>query len=130
LTAAGGAAPTHGGEVAGAGVGAGSRGSKVTTVGQDQRDGPDKLAGRVPAMRLRPGARERRRESSRWVGVTLARNLGRGDGESSVLRLGLAPAREGECYRPTQGPGRGQFGRILRGTRQIGANELRQGQIG
>jgi hypothetical protein len=35
--------------------------------------------------------------------VTLMRNLGRGKGESGVLRLGLALAREGECHGPTQG---------------------------
>jgi hypothetical protein len=41
--------------------------------------------------------------SSRQVGVTPARNPDCGEGESGVLRLGIPPAREEECYGPTQG---------------------------
>jgi hypothetical protein len=37
------------------------------------------------------------------VGVTSARNPGHGEGESGMLRLGLAPAREGEHYGPQPG---------------------------
>jgi hypothetical protein len=86
LTVAGSATPTHGGEVARAGAGVGYRGSEVTGVGQDRREGPDKLTGGVPAMRPRPGARERRRESFRRIGVTPVRNPIRWEGESGALR--------------------------------------------
>jgi hypothetical protein len=37
--------------------------------------------------------REQRRELSRWVRVTSARNLGHGEGKLGALRAGLAPAR-------------------------------------
>jgi hypothetical protein len=109
LTATSGAAPVHGGEVAGAGASASYRGSEVTGVGQDRREGPDELAGGVLATRPRPGARERQRESSARVGVTTARNPGNEEGESGVLRLGLALTREGECYGPTQWLGTGSI---------------------
>jgi hypothetical protein len=59
LTAAGGVAHVHGGEVARARVGAGYMGYEVTGVGQDRREGPGELAGGVPATRSRPGAIER-----------------------------------------------------------------------
>jgi hypothetical protein len=98
----GGAAPAHGGEVAGAGAGAVYRGFEITGVSQDRREGPNELASGVPAMIPRSEAREHQRESSRRVGVTPARNPDRREGESSVLRLGLALAREGEFYGPTQ----------------------------
>jgi hypothetical protein len=97
LTAAGSAAPAHGGEVTGARAGAGYRGSEVIGVGQDWREGPDELAGGVPATRLRPGARERWRESSGRIRVTPARNSDHGEGESGVLRLGLAPTGKGKA---------------------------------
>jgi hypothetical protein len=60
----GGVAPIQGSEVAEAGAGAGYKGSEVTRVGQDGREGPNELAGGFPATRLRPGAREWWRESS------------------------------------------------------------------
>jgi hypothetical protein len=44
-------------------------------------------------MRTRPETREQRRECSRSVRVTLAKNPGRGEGESGVLWLGLVPTR-------------------------------------
>jgi hypothetical protein len=109
LTAAGGAAPAHGGVVTRAGAGAGYRGPEVTGVGQDLREGPDELVGGVPATRPRPGARERRRESFERVGITLARNPSHGEGESGVLRLVLAPVREEECYGTTHGLGMGSI---------------------
>jgi hypothetical protein len=68
LTAAGGVAHVHGGEVARARVGAGYMGYEVTGVGQDRREGPDELAGGVLATRSRPGAIERQRENSGRVG--------------------------------------------------------------
>jgi hypothetical protein len=103
LTAAGGTAPAHSGEFTGARAGAGYRGSEATGVGQDRREGPDKLGGGVPATRPRPGARERQRESSRRIRVTPVRNPNHGEGESSMLRFGLSSVREGECYGPMQG---------------------------
>jgi hypothetical protein len=42
-------------------------------------------------------------ESSGRVGVTPAKNLGRGEGRSGAIRLRLALARVGECHGPTQG---------------------------
>jgi hypothetical protein len=128
LTAAGGAAPAHGGEVAGAGAGAGYRGSEVTGVGQDRREGPRELAGGVPATRPRPKAGERQRESSGRVGITPARNPSRGEGESGTLRLGLAPAREGECYGPTRGLGMGPNWPDTTQGRRAGTAELLQGR--
>jgi hypothetical protein len=41
--------------------------------------------------------RERQREISGQIKGTLARNPGRGEGESGALRLELAPSREEEC---------------------------------
>jgi hypothetical protein len=78
LTVVGAAAPAHGGEVIGAGAGAGYRGSKVTGAGQD-RQGPSELTGGVPDTRPRLGARERRRESFGRVEITSTRNFGRGE---------------------------------------------------
>jgi hypothetical protein len=49
------------------------------------------------AVRTRPGTRERRREFSGRVEITPVRNPSRGDGESGVLRLGLALVR-GEIH--------------------------------
>jgi hypothetical protein len=114
LTAAGSATPTHGGEVARAGAGVGYRGSEVTGVGQDRREGPDKLTGGVPAMRPRPGARERRRESFRRIGVTPVRNPIRWEGESGALRSMV----------------RGWIGQPPRGARRTGVDELWRGRIG
>jgi hypothetical protein len=53
----GGVAPIQGSEVAEAGAGAGYKGSEVTRVGQDRREGPSELAGGVPTTRSRQGAR-------------------------------------------------------------------------
>jgi hypothetical protein len=52
-SALGGAAPAHGGRVAGDEAGAGSRGFEVTGVGQDRRGGPDDLTGGTPARENR-----------------------------------------------------------------------------
>jgi hypothetical protein len=90
-----------GGEVAGARAGVGYTGFEVTGVGQDRREGPGELTGVIPATRQGPETRERRRESFERVEVTPARNLGRGERQSSALRLGLAPTRVWECYGPT-----------------------------
>jgi hypothetical protein len=91
-----------GDEVAGARAGVGYRGSEVTGVGQDRREGPDKLTGGIPATRPGPETRERWRESSGWVEVTPASNPDRGEGQSGALRLRLASTRVGKCYGPTQ----------------------------
>jgi hypothetical protein len=100
---AGGAVPAHGGKVTGVGAGVGSRGFEVTEVGQDRREGPSELTGGTSATRPRPETRERRRECSGRVGVTPARNLGHGEGQSGALRLILAPVKEGECHGSKQG---------------------------
>jgi hypothetical protein len=69
--------------------------------------------------------RERRRECSGRVGITLASNLDRGEGKSGALRLGLAPTREVECYRPKQGH-RARLNRpVIARARRIGATDLR-----
>jgi hypothetical protein len=57
-TGAGGAAPDRVDEVARAQESAGSRGFKVTGVGQDRREGPDELTGGTPAARMGPETRE------------------------------------------------------------------------
>jgi hypothetical protein len=105
LTVVGGAPPAHDGEVVGARTGAGYRGFEVTRVGQDRWEGSGELTGGVSATRPRLGARERWGESSGRVMVTPARNPGHREGELGVLRLGLASARVGGCYGPTQGYG-------------------------
>jgi hypothetical protein len=79
------------------GAGAGYRGSEVSRVGQDRREGPGELTGGVSNTRPRPRVRERRRESSGQIGGNPARNPGHMEGESGALRLGLAPAREWKC---------------------------------
>lgn len=93
----------RGGEAAGAKAGAVSRGLGVAEVGQDQRGRPDALNSGIPVVRTRLGIREWRRERSRQVRVTPASNPDHGEGESCMLWLGLAPAREGGHYGPKQG---------------------------
>jgi hypothetical protein len=66
----------------------------------DQLGGPDKLNGGTPVVRTGLGTRERWGERFGRVRVTLTSNPGRGERKSSMLRPGLAPAREGEYYGP------------------------------
>jgi hypothetical protein len=106
-TDTGGAAPAHGGDVSGVGAGACSRGYEVTGVSQDRREGPDKLIGGTLATRPGPETRERQRECSGQVGLIPARNPGHGVGQSGVLRLGLALAKEGEHHGPQRVLGMG-----------------------
>jgi hypothetical protein len=61
--------------------------------------------------------------------MTPARNLGRGEGESGVLRLGLAPAREGESYGPQPGLETGLIWPDTVPVRRTGVAELQRGQI-
>jgi hypothetical protein len=84
-----------------------SRGPRVVGVGWNWRGGPGELTGGAPVAITGAEAREQCRGCSGRVWMTPARNLGRGEGESSVLRLGLAPAREGERYGPQPGLGMG-----------------------
>lgn len=63
------------------------------------------------------------------VVVTPVRNLGHKDGESSALRLGLAPTKEGECYRPKQGLGMGLNRPAVARAWQTDATELRLARI-
>jgi hypothetical protein len=80
LTATGGTAPSHGGEVARVGVGACYGGSGVAGAGQKQRGRLGELAGGV--LTTRPGSErgERRRKGSRRVGVTPVRDSDRVEG--------------------------------------------------
>jgi hypothetical protein len=73
--------------------------------------------------------RERRRGGSRRVEVTPTRNPGRGEGESGVLGLGLAPAWGGECYGPTQELGTGPIWSDTARRQWAGVAKLRQGRI-
>jgi hypothetical protein len=109
-TASGGAAPAHGGEVTGDGAGVGSRGFDDAEAGQDRR------------THWRNSNRENMIEGERTTEgvlragrVTPARNPCRGEGQLGALKPRLAPAREGKCYGPHRGSGRGQFGRTPRG---------------
>jgi hypothetical protein len=79
------------------------RGSGVAGVGWNWLGGPGKLTSEAPATRTGPEARERWRGYSKGVGVTPLRNPGHREGESGMLRLGLAPATEGERYGPQPG---------------------------
>jgi hypothetical protein len=81
LTAAGGAAPSRGGEVVGVGAGAWYGGSEVTGAGQKRRGRHGELAGGVLTTRPRSERGERRRKGSGRVGVTPMRDsaTGRGD---------------------------------------------------
>lgn len=58
-------------------------------------------------MRIGLGMRERWRECSGQVGVTLARNPGREEGKSGMLRPWLAPEKEGSSMDQSRGSGRG-----------------------
>jgi hypothetical protein len=61
--------------------------------------------------------------------MTPTRDPSHGEEESSVLRLGLAPVREGECYGPQPGLGTGLIWLDVTRARRTGAVELRRGQI-
>jgi hypothetical protein len=107
LTAAGGAALAHGGEVARAGVGVGYSSSEVPGVGQDQQGEPHEHTGgfwpRNRGQRWENGGGR----APGGLGVTLARNPGRRERQSSVIGLGLVPVGVGDCYGPTSGHGAG-----------------------
>jgi hypothetical protein len=102
-----GAAPVRGGVVAGDRTDAAFGGLGVAWVGRNWRGGLDELSGSAPAMRPGSGKREQRRRCFGRVGITSARNPGRREEESGTLKLGLAPAREGERYGPQPGLGTG-----------------------
>jgi hypothetical protein len=76
--AAGGAAPSRGGEVAGVWAGACYGGSRVAGAGQKQRGALRKLTGGALATRLGLERGERRRKGFGRVGATPLRNHGRG----------------------------------------------------
>ena len=80
-------------------------------------------------MTTRLGMREWRRERFRHVRVTPTSNPGHGEGESGVLRLGLALAREGEHYGPKQERGEGLNRLGVVWARRSGVAELRRAQI-
>jgi hypothetical protein len=80
-------------------------------------------------MRIGPGTRERQRECPERVRITPVRNPGHREGESGALKLGLAPAREGECYGPQQGLGTGPIRLDAMRARRTGAIEIQRGQI-
>jgi hypothetical protein len=101
--AAGGAAPSHGGEVAGVGAGACYGGSGVVGVGQRGGRRLGKLDGGVVATRPRSERGNRRRKSSRRVRVTPVRNSGRQESQSTVIGLRLVPVEVGEHSGPTPG---------------------------
>jgi hypothetical protein len=84
----------------------------------------------VSATRLGLEMGEQRRGSSGRVGVTPTKNLGREEGRLGVIRLGLALARIGECYEPTQGHGSGLNWLDTTRRQQASTAELRQDQIG
>jgi hypothetical protein len=88
-----GAAPVCGGKVAEDEADTATEGFGIAEAGWNKCGGLDEHTGGAPATRMGPGTRERRRKCSEWVRVTPARNLGRGEGESGVLRHRLAPAR-------------------------------------
>jgi hypothetical protein len=79
-TAAGGAAPLRGGEVAGVEAGASWVGSEVTGVGQRGRGRHDELNGGEEATNPRAERGERRWEGLRRVGETSVSDSGRGEG--------------------------------------------------
>jgi hypothetical protein len=78
--AAGGAAPSRGGEVAEVGAGACYGSSRVAEAGQKRRVPLGEFTG--GALTMRPGSErgERRRKGSRQVGATPVRNRDRGEG--------------------------------------------------
>ena len=78
--AADGAAPAHGGEVAGVGAGAGYGGSRVTRAGQKRRGRLGELTGGALTMRPRSERGERQTKGFEGVGATPARNRGQGEG--------------------------------------------------
>ena len=80
LTAAGGAAPSRGGEVAGVGAGVSYSGSGVAEAGQKRRGRHGEHTGRVVAARPGSERGERLREDSGRVVVTLVRDSGHGEG--------------------------------------------------
>jgi hypothetical protein len=80
-------------------------------------------------VRTELGTREWRRERFGRIRVTPASNPGREEGESGALRLGLAPAREGEHYGPKQGRGDGLNRLGVVRARQNGAAELWRARI-
>jgi hypothetical protein len=73
----------------------GLRGAWVAGVGWNWRGGSSELTGEAPAVRMGPKTRERRRGCSGRVGMIPARNPGRREGQSGMLKLGLASAKEG-----------------------------------
>jgi hypothetical protein len=113
-----------GGEAAGAKAGAASGKLGVAGVGRHWRGGPGKHTSRTPAVRTAPEERTAE-ECSGWVGMTSARNPVRGEGESDVLRLGLALVREGEHYGPQPRLGTGLIWSYVTRARRTGTIELR-----
>jgi hypothetical protein len=95
LTATGGTALAHGGEIAEAGAGVGYSGSEVAGVGQDRQGEPGEHTSGVLATKPGPEMGERRRESSEHVGGNF--------GEESWPR-----GKAIECDRAQFSPGRGR----------------------
>jgi hypothetical protein len=92
-----------GGEVTGARVAVGYRGSEVAKVGQDRRGEPDEHTSGVLATRPRLEMGERLRESSERVGGN-SREESRPRGEAIECdRARANSCGVGECYGPTPG---------------------------
>jgi hypothetical protein len=109
--AAGGAAPSRGGEVAGVRAGACSGGSGVAGVGQRGGRRLGELDGAVVARRPRTVRGERRGKGLERVRVTPVSNSGRQERQSAMIGLGLVPLEVGEHSGQSRDTGRGRDGR-------------------
>jgi hypothetical protein len=128
--AAGGAAPSRDGEVAGVGTGACYSGFGVAGVGQRGGRRLGELDGGVVATRLRSERGNQRKNSSRRAGVTPVRNSGREKRQSAVIGLGLVPVEVGEHSGPKPGHWMGSgWSDTVRAWR-ASAVARRRGQIG
>jgi hypothetical protein len=127
--AAGGAAPSRGGEVAGVGAGACYGGSGVARVGQRGGRRLGELDDGVVATRPRSERGERRRKSSGWAEVTPVRNSGRRERQSAVIGLGLVPVEVGELFGPKPGHWTGSGWPNTVWARRASTATHRQGQI-
>jgi hypothetical protein len=82
------------------------------------------------ATRPRSERGERRRKSSRRVGVTPVRNSGRQERQSTVIGLGLVPVEVGKRFGPKPGHRTGSGWPDTVWARRASAAARRRGQIG
>jgi hypothetical protein len=108
--AAGGAAPLRGGEVTGVAAGACYGGSGVAGVGYRWRRRLDELDAGVVATRTGSERGKRRGKSSGRARVTLVRNSGRQERQSTAIGLGLVPVEVGGIMGQYRGTRRGRAG--------------------